>query len=95
MQSLDAFWHLLNFFAPALGVGLFTPTMAKVLWRRGLKTASWWRLSMWATGASAISLVLGLAHFGHDGWMATYGAMLLACASTVWIVGFAPHRSEG
>ena len=92
MGPLDALWHLLNFFAPALGVGLLTPGMAKLLWRRGFSTVSWWRLSLWATGSSAISLVAGLAYFGHDGKMVTYGAMLLVCASSMWIVGFTLRR---
>lgn len=94
MGPLDSLWHLLNLFAPALGMGLLTPMLAKVLWRRGLKAASWLRLAVWATGSAAVSLVAGLAHFGHDGWMVTYGLMALTCALTVWIVGFVqrgPH----
>ena len=94
MGRLDSFWHVLNLFAPAFGTGLLTPTLAKVLWRRGLKAASWFRLAVWATGSSALSLALGLAHFGHDGWMATYGAMALACGLTVWIVGFLQQRRK-
>jgi hypothetical protein len=92
MGPLDALWHVLNFFAPALGVGLLTPMMAKLLWRRSLSAVSWGRLSLWATGSSALSLLAGLAYFGHDGKMVTYGATLLVCASSIWIVGFARRR---
>ena len=94
MEPLDTFWHVLNLFAPAFGTGLLTPMLAKLLWRRGLKAASWFRLAVWATGSSGISLALGLVHFGHDGWMATYGVMALACAFTVWVVGFLQHRQQ-
>ena len=32
MGPLDALWHLLNFFAPALGVGLITAVLARLVW---------------------------------------------------------------
>ena len=60
MEPLDSFWHVLNLFAPAFGTGLLTPMLAKLLWRRGLKAASWFRLAVWATGSSGLSLALGL-----------------------------------
>jgi hypothetical protein len=89
---LDALWHLLNFFGPALGVGLLVPLMAKLVWRHSLGRVSWRRLSLWATASSALGLIAGLVFFGHDGKMATYGLMLLACASTIWVAGFALRR---
>ncbi len=92
MGPLDLFWHLLNFFAPAFGVGLLTPLMAKLLWRRGLTGVSWPRLAIWATACSALVLTLGLIYFGSDGKMATYGAMLVACALSLWWVGFGMRR---
>ena len=92
MGPLDAIWHLLNFFAPALGVGLLAPTFAKLLWRRELKSVSWRRLTGWATLWCAGVLVAGLVVFGHDGKMATYAAMVGACALTLWWLGFGPMR---
>ena len=92
MSPLGAIWHLLNFFAPALGVGLLAPSFAKLLWRRELKGVSWKRLTIWATLCCAGVLVAGLVVFGHDGKMATYAAMVGACALTVWWVGFGPMR---
>jgi len=89
---IDAFWHLLNFFAPAVGVGLLAGGLAKLLWRRELKGVAWMRLAGWAAAASAAVLVAGLVVFGHDGKMATYGAMVMACALTLWWVGFGPLR---
>jgi len=89
---VDVFWHLLNFFAPAFGVGLLTPLLAKLLWRRGLQGVGWPRLAVWATACSALVLTLGLIYFGSDGKMATYGAMLVACALSLWWVGFGMRR---
>ena len=92
MGPIDALWHLLNFFAPALGVGVVASLMAKLLWRRELKGVSWRRLGGWATACSAAVLLLGLIVFGHDGKMATYGAMVIACAATLRWIGFGPRR---
>ena len=92
LGPIDAVWHLLNFFGPAVGVGLIAPTCAKLLWRRELKGVGWTRLTLWATAGSAAVLVAGLVVFGHDGKMATYGAMVAACALTLWCVGFGPLR---
>lgn len=92
MGPIDALWHLLNFFAPAVGVGLMTALMAKLLWRRSLKSASLPRLGAWAVAGSALALLAGLVVFGRDGKMLTYGAMVLACALSVWWAGFGPRR---
>jgi hypothetical protein len=89
---IDALWHLLNFFAPAFGVGLLTALTAKLLWRRSLKSASLKRLSVWAVTGSALALLAGLIVFGSDGKMLTYGAMVLACALSVWWAGLGPRR---
>ena len=92
MDPIDAFWHVMNFFAPAVVVGLLAPMLAKLLWWRSLKSVSWARLSRWATAGSALMLIAGLVFFGRDGKMATYGAMVLGCALSLWWVGFGPRR---
>ena len=92
MGPLDLLWHVLNFFAPAVGMGLIAPSLAKLLWRRELAGVGWLRLSGAVVGACAAVLVAGLVLFGHDGKMATYSAMVLACALTLGWVGFRPLR---
>jgi Flp pilus assembly protein TadB len=92
LSPIDALWHLLNFFAPAVGVGLLTSAFAKLLWRRELKGARWIRLALWAMCGCAVALVAGLVVFGHDGKMATYAAMVVACGVALWFVGFGPFR---
>jgi hypothetical protein len=92
LSPLDAFWHVLNFFGPAIGVGLLSAALAKLLWRRELKAASWLRLAAWAAGAGALASIASLVLLGRDGKMLGYGAVLLACTLALWWVGFKPLR---
>lgn len=80
MGPIDGLIHLANFFLPALGVAAWAALLAKLLWRRELKGVSWMRLAGWSAAAGAVVLLAGLVYFGHDGKMATYAAMVLACA---------------
>jgi hypothetical protein len=86
LGPLDAIWHLLNFFAPAIGVGCLVPLMAKLLWRRELR-GSLLRLSLWTTLAGALGLVAALVLLGRDGKMAGYGLMVVAAAVGLWWAG--------
>lgn len=80
---MDAVWHVLNFFAPALAVGLLTASLVKLVWWRSLRGVGWLSLSLAASFACALGLVAGLVIFGRDGKMATYGLMLLLCTLSV------------
>jgi hypothetical protein len=88
MGPLDAIWHALNFFAPALGVAVLAAAAAKLLWRRELAGVAWHRLAMWGTLAGAVVLVGGLVAFGRDGKIATYGALVVVTALALWWAGF-------
>lgn len=88
MGPLDAWWHLLNLFAPAIGLGLIAAGLAKLLWRRELKAVAWHRLALWVAGVDAAVLLAGLVLQGRDGRMATYGALVLATAATLWWRGW-------
>ena len=92
LGPIDAVWHVLNFFAPALGLGLLASLLAKLLWRDALHGVRWRRLSGWTSLACAGASIGGLIATGHDGAMATYAAMVLVCALTLWTVGFGPLR---
>jgi hypothetical protein len=92
MGPLDALWHLLNLFAPALGVGLLASSVTKLLWRRELAAVPLRRLAAWACGTSAIVTLAGLVILGRDGRMATYGAMIVGCALALWWAGFVRRR---
>lgn len=92
MGPLDALWHLLNFFLPAIGVGLLAAAGAKLLWRRELGPVSWRRLASWASAAGAVTLLAGFVIFGRDGRVATYAALVVASAAALWWAGFGPGR---
>ena len=87
MGPLDAFWHFSNFFAPAVGLGVIASLLAKLVWRRALAGVALRRLCAFSIGAGAAVLLLCLAAFGHDGTMATYTLMVLACAAALWWAG--------
>ena len=92
MGPLDAFWHLANLFLPALGLGAIAAAGAKLLWRRELAAVPWSRLAWPAALAGAVVTAAGLVLFGRDGKMATYAAMVVACALMLWRQGWGPGR---
>jgi hypothetical protein len=88
MNPLDLFWHLANFFLPALGLGLLAPVLAKLLWRRTLRQRAYWRLAAWSGTAAAAALLAGVLVLERDGRMGTYAAMTLASALALWWAAF-------
>jgi hypothetical protein len=88
MGPLDAIWHALNFFAPALGVAALAASMAKLLWRHELAGVRWFWLVLWAALTGMAVLICGLIVFGRDGKMATYAALVAATALALWVAGF-------
>ena len=92
MGPLDTFWHLSNFFLPALAVGAVSAAVAKLLWRRQLKVVTLRVLSLWAIGACALALVAGLLVFGRDGRLESYAFMLLVCTASLWWKGLRRGR---
>ena len=92
MGPLDALWHLLNFFAPAVLVSALSAALTKLLWRNELRSASWRHLWAWAAAFSAIVSLAGLVVFGRDGKMLTYAAMVVACAAGLWWAAFGRSR---
>jgi hypothetical protein len=88
VPPVDAFWHIANFFAAPLLIGYIAAGASKLLWRRELAALRWTRLGSWASTAMLAVSMLGLVIFGHDGKMATYAAMVVACAAALWWAGF-------
>jgi threonine/homoserine efflux transporter RhtA len=87
MGPLDALWHLLNLFGPALGVGLLAPALAKLLWRTELRAMPWKTLAQRCVAAGMVVTLAGLVLLGQDGRMTTYAALVAACAATLWWTG--------
>ena len=95
MDVLDGLWHLLNFWAPAVGVGALAAALSKLLWRHELAGVRWRRLALAGSLAAAVVLLAGLVLTGRDGRMLTYAAMVAACALALWWAGFGPGRRSG
>ena len=76
--------HIVSFFGPALGLALVVPSLARLVWWRALRSASWWVMVKRVLGINALVLVGGLLLLGRDGAMWTYIALVLASATTVW-----------
>lgn len=88
MDIIGALWHLLNFGAPAVLIGLFASLMAKLLWHREMAGSSIFRLWLWSTGLAYVATVVSLVALGRDGKMAGYTAMVLSSAAGLWWAGF-------
>jgi hypothetical protein len=84
LDALGLFWHLANFVAPALGVGALSALLCKAFWRRALARTPWFTLAWQSAAAGLAVLVAGLAVTGHDGRLATYAALVVACALVAW-----------
>jgi hypothetical protein len=88
MGPLDVLMHLGNLFLPALMLGAVAAMLSKLLWRRELAAVAWRQLAWPACAAASLITLAGLVVFGRDGKMATYAAMVVACAITLWWRGF-------
>ena len=93
MGPTDLLWHLLNLVAPGVSRGLIAAAGAKLVWRGDLARVAYSRLASWGAGASTATLLAGLVITGRDGRMATYAAMVVACAGALWWAGFGPRRT--
>jgi energy-converting hydrogenase Eha subunit A len=87
MGPLDLFLHLLSFAAPAVAVGVGVALAARVVMPRQLPARSWWQQSALNSIAGLVVLGAGLWHFGVDGKMTTYAALVVAMASCQWVCG--------
>jgi len=86
MDALDILFHLANFAAPALALALALPWLARFLWGKKASALAWW-------AQSAINFVVGLAvlavgplYWGRDGKLAVYALLVLALASSQWLL---------
>lgn len=92
MGAIDLVNHLVNLFVPALALAAVAAALAKAVWRPALAAQRWWRLAAPAAAANVLVTAAGLAWFGRDGRMATYAAMVLVTAATLWWRAFGPGR---
>lgn len=87
MGPLDLLLHLLNFLAPALSVALLLTGLARLIMKKQAAAPAWYAQAAINFVAGLVALAAGLAVFGRDGKMATYAALVLACAASQWLAG--------
>jgi hypothetical protein len=87
MGLLDLSLHLLSFLAPALAVALLVALAARVAMPDKAAAFSWWGQAAINSIVGVLVLAGGLWHFGVDGKMATYAALVLAIATCQWVCG--------
>ena len=87
MGQLDLLWHLTGLLAPAAGVALLVSLSARVLFSEGARPGSW--IAAWVVDflAGAGALLAGLVLTGRDGTMVAYAGLVLACATSQWLLG--------
>jgi hypothetical protein len=87
MGPLDFLWHLAGLLAPAAGVALLVSLSARVLLPQGARPGSW--IAAWVVDflAGSAALLTGLALTGRDGTMLAYAGLVLACATSQWLLG--------
>ena len=76
--------HFLGFAAPAFFVALAVTFAARWL-RLAPQPLRWWVQAAINFTAGLAALAAGLWHFGVDGKMATYAALVAAVATTQWL----------
>jgi hypothetical protein len=86
MNLPDILLHLLNFVAPAAALALLLPLLGRLFVRRQAALLPWWAqvLVNFVVGVGA--LLAALWWLGRDGRMLGYAALVLAVASSQWVL---------
>jgi hypothetical protein len=87
MALLELVDHLLNFVAPAFGVGFLCALLWRLAMRKRAGAAAWWTQAVVNFVVGTVVLGAGVAFFGHDGMIVTYAALVVACGTSQWLVG--------
>jgi hypothetical protein len=77
--------HLLNFVLPALAMAVLMPWAGRWVMRSQRALPVRRRMAVHAV-CGVVVLVAGLVVQGHDGEMATYGALVLVAATAEWVM---------
>ena len=87
MGPIDFLWHLSGFLAPAAGVSLLVSLSARVLLPEAARPGSW--VAAWVVDflAGSVALLAALALTGRDATMLAYAVLVLACATSQWLLG--------
>ena len=86
MSPLDFAIHLANFVAPALGLAVLLAISGRIFGPKRPAAPTAWAQAAINFVAGVAVLAAGLVYFGRDGKLATYGALVLVCASVQWLM---------
>ena len=86
MGPLDLLDHLLNFAAPALFVAVFLALAARLVVRPAPASPGLGKQMTFNFLAGLAVMLGGLAVLGRDGKMVTYAALVIACATSQWLL---------
>jgi hypothetical protein len=86
MDGLSLIVHVLNFSAPAVAVSAWITLLSPLIWRGSGRWKAWKSRFVLNSMAGGLTLLLGLIWSGQDGKMMSYAAMVLACATSQWVL---------
>ncbi len=86
MSWLGILLHLLNFAAPAAALALLLPWAPRLLWKEPAPSLSWWSQAAINFVVGVVVLLGCLWWLGRDGKMVAYGLLVLALASSQWLL---------
>jgi uncharacterized membrane protein YesL len=86
MDLLSLSVHVVNFIAPALAVAAWITLIYPLVWRQEQAWKAWKKKFVLNSLAGCAMLLLGLLLSGQDGKMISYTAMVLAIASSQWLL---------
>ena len=86
MGPIDLLFHLMGFVLPALVLGLLLVFLARIFMPKVPVAPTWWAQAAINSGVGVLVLLAGLVFFGRDGKMATYAALVVAMASSQWLL---------
>ena len=78
--------HLFNFAAPALFLALLLALGGRFVGAKGASSLTWYAQAAINSVVGCAVLLAGLWWLGRDGRMLTYAALVLACASSQWLL---------
>lgn len=78
--------HLLNFSAPALVLALLLPLVSHLFIKKQTPALVWWAQAAINFIVGAAALLAGLWLWSRDGKMAAYALLVLAQATSQWLL---------
>jgi len=86
MNLPDILNHLLNFAAPALVLAVLLPLLSRLFMKKSAFRLVWWLQMMVNFVAGVVALLASVWWLGRDGKMLGYTALVLAVATSQWLL---------